>query len=54
MKTIQTIRFRTQINCLYFTKDLSHLLVGAKDGKLIVLTTEKRSLLKNINKYHAV
>ncbi len=47
MKTIQTIRLRTQINCLYFTKDFSHLLVGVKDGKLIVLTAEKKSLAKN-------
>ena len=46
MKTIQTIRLRTQINCLYFTKDFSHLLVGVKDGKLIVLTAEKKSLSK--------
>jgi len=49
MKTIQTIRLRTQINCLYFTKDFSHLLVGVKDGKLIVLTAEKKkSLAKNV------
>ncbi|CAF5014839.1 unnamed protein product, partial [Rotaria sp. Silwood1] len=46
MKTIQTIRLRTHINCLYFTKDFSHLLVGVKDGKLIVLTAEKKSLTK--------
>ncbi|UJR10639.1 hypothetical protein I4U23_014834 [Adineta vaga] len=50
MKTIQTIRLRTQINCLYFTKDFSHLLVGVKDGKLIVLTAEKKSLAKTITK----
>ncbi|CAF3865097.1 unnamed protein product [Adineta steineri] len=50
MKTIQTIRLRTQINCLYFTKDFSHLLVGVKDGKLIVLTAEKKSSEKNIIK----
>jgi hypothetical protein len=49
LKTIQTIRLRTQINCLYFTKDFSHLLVGVKDGKLIVLTAEKKSLAKNLN-----
>lgn len=50
MKTIQTIRLRTQINCLYFTKDYSHLLAGVKDGKLIVLTAEKKSLAKSVNK----
>ncbi|CAF0830697.1 unnamed protein product [Rotaria sp. Silwood1] len=50
MKTIQTIRLRTHINCLYFTKDFSHLLVGVKDGKLIVLTAEKKSLTKNVTK----
>jgi hypothetical protein len=50
MKTIQTIRLRTQINCLYFTKDFSHLLVGVKDGKLIVLTAEKKSLSKTVVK----
>jgi hypothetical protein len=50
MATIQTIRLRTQINCIYFTKDFSHLLVGVKDGKLIVLTAEKKSLSKNIIK----
>jgi len=48
MKTVQTIRLRTQINCLYFTKDFSHLLVGVKDGKLIVLTAEKKSLAKTL------
>ncbi|CAF1147923.1 unnamed protein product [Rotaria sordida] len=50
MKTIQTIRLRTHINCLYFTKDFSHLLVGVKDGKLIVLTAEKKSLTKTVTK----
>ncbi|CAF4487740.1 unnamed protein product, partial [Rotaria magnacalcarata] len=50
MKTMQTIRLRTQINCLYFTKDFSHLLVGVKDGKLIVLTAEKKSLSKHVAK----
>jgi hypothetical protein len=43
MKMIQTIRLQTQINCLYLTKDFSHLLVGVKDGKLIVLTADKKS-----------
>ena len=47
MKTIQSIRLRTQINCLYFKKDFNHLLVGVKDGKLFVLTAEKKSLAKN-------
>ncbi|CAF1245717.1 unnamed protein product [Adineta ricciae] len=42
MTTIQTIRLRTQITCLYLTKDQSHLLVSVKDGKLFVLTSEKR------------
>lgn len=50
MKTIQTIRLRTQINCLYFTKDFSHLLAGVKDGKLIVLTAEKRPLVGSMLK----
>lgn len=51
MKTVQTIRLRTQINCLYFTKDNSHLLVGVKDGKLIVLTAEKKSSSKHSVKH---
>lgn len=42
MTTIQTIRLRTQINCLHITKDLSHLLVAVKDGKLFVLTPDKK------------
>ena len=54
MKTIQTIRLRTQINCLYFTKDFSHLLAGAKDGRLIVLTAEKKSLAKNLHTYNSL
>ncbi|CAF4197890.1 unnamed protein product [Rotaria socialis] len=50
MKTIQTIRLHTHINCLYFTKDFSHLLAGVKDGKLIVLTAEKKALARNVIK----
>lgn len=55
MTTIQTIRLRTQINCLHITKDLSHLLVAVKDGKLFVLTPDKKvnakpSLSKNEKK----
>jgi hypothetical protein len=50
MTTIQTIRLRAQMNCLYLTKDYSHLLVSVKDGKLFVLTTEKKQKAKNILK----
>ncbi|CAF4026169.1 unnamed protein product, partial [Rotaria sordida] len=42
MTTIQATRLRIQINCIYLTKDSSHLLVSAKDGKLFVLTPEKK------------
>ncbi|UJR35190.1 hypothetical protein I4U23_027957 [Adineta vaga] len=49
MTTIQSIRLRTQITCLFLTKDRSHLLVSVKDGKLFVLTTEKRSSTKMIS-----
>ena len=50
MTTIQTIRLRTQINCLHITKDYSHLLVSVKDGKLFVLTPEKKVILKSEKK----
>ncbi|CAF1953489.1 unnamed protein product [Rotaria magnacalcarata] len=42
MTTIRTIRFRTQINCLCLTKDLSHLIISVKGGKLFVLTTPRK------------
>jgi hypothetical protein len=47
MTTIQTIRLRTQIICLYLTKDFSHLLVSVKDGKIFVLTPDKKVMQKN-------
>jgi hypothetical protein len=50
MTTIQTIRLRTQISCLYLTKDYSHLLVAVKDGKIFVLTPEKKLVTKNVSK----
>ncbi len=43
---MQTIRLHTQINCLYITKDYSHLLVSVQDGKLFVLTPNKKVPLK--------
>jgi hypothetical protein len=49
MKTIQTIRLRTEINCIYLTEDFSHLLVGVKDGKLIVLNTDKKIFSKKFD-----
>jgi hypothetical protein len=50
MTTIQAIRLRAQINCIYLTKEFSHLLVSVKDGKLFVLTPEKKSRSKTISK----
>lgn len=41
MATIQAIRLRAHINCLFLTKDSSHLLASVKDGKLFVLTPAK-------------
>jgi len=46
MTTIQTIRLRTEIICLYITKDYSHLLVSVKDGKIFVLTPDKKVIQK--------
>jgi hypothetical protein len=46
MTTIQTIRLRTEIICLYLTKDYSHLLVSVKDGKIFVLTPDKKVMQK--------
>lgn len=46
MATIQTIRIRAQINCLFLTKDSSHLLASVKDGKLFVLTPAKKDKSK--------
>jgi antitoxin (DNA-binding transcriptional repressor) of toxin-antitoxin stability system len=46
MTTIQTIRLRTQINSLYLTKEFSHLLASVKDGKIFVLTPDKKAMLK--------
>jgi hypothetical protein len=50
MTTIQTIRLRTQIICLYLTKDNSHLLVSVQDGKIFVLTPDKKGLPKTTSK----
>ncbi len=47
MTTIQTMRLRTQINCFYLTKDFSHLLVSVKDGKIFVLTPDKKLMQKS-------
>lgn len=44
MTTIQTIPLRTKIICLYITKDYSHLLVSVKDGKIFVITPNKKAL----------
>ncbi|CAF3646804.1 unnamed protein product [Adineta steineri] len=51
MITIQTIRLRTEINCLYLTKDYSHLLVSVKDGKLFVLTAGKKRAPRRLSKF---
>jgi neurobeachin-like protein 1/2 len=43
LKTIQSMRLKAQIKSLFLTKEYSHLLVGLKDEKLIVITGEKPS-----------
>jgi hypothetical protein len=50
MTTIQAIRLRAQINCLYLTKEFSHLIVAVKDGKLFVLTPDKKLRSKSVSK----
>jgi len=44
MTTIKLIPLRTQIICLFITKDYSHLLVSVKDGKIFVLKPDKKTL----------
>ncbi|CAF0892895.1 unnamed protein product [Rotaria sordida] len=51
MTTIQATRLRIQINCIYLTKDSSHLLVSAKDGKLFVLTPEKNYISAHLHEW---
>ncbi|CAF0785781.1 unnamed protein product [Brachionus calyciflorus] len=41
MKTVQTMRLKAPITCMNLTRDDSHLLVGLKDGKLIVITGDR-------------
>jgi hypothetical protein len=41
LNTIQTIKLKNFITSIYLTNDESHLLVGLKDGKLIVITGER-------------
>ncbi len=37
------MRLKAPISCMFLTKEDSHLLVGLKDGKLIVITGERQS-----------
>lgn len=40
------MRLKAPIKCLYITRENSHLLVGLRDEKLIVITSEKPSKIK--------
>jgi hypothetical protein len=40
------MRLKAPIKCLYITRENSHLLVGLTDEKLIVITSEKPSKIK--------
>lgn len=42
LKTIQVMRLKAPITCLFLTREDSHLLVGLKDGKLIVITGDRQ------------
>jgi hypothetical protein len=41
------MRLKAPIKCLYITRENSHLLVGLTDEKLIVITCEKPSKVKD-------
>lgn len=40
-KTIQTMRLKAPIKCMFLTSDEGHLLVSLQDGKLIVINGDK-------------
>ena len=42
LKTVQMMRLKAPITSLFLTREDSHLLVGLKDGKLIVITGERQ------------
>ncbi len=44
------MRLKAPIRCLYITRENSHLLVGLNDEKLIVITSEKPSKIKDKTK----
>lgn len=43
LRTIQTMRLKAPISCMFLTREDSHLLVGLNDGKLIVITGERQN-----------
>jgi hypothetical protein len=38
------MRLKAPITCLFLTREDSHLLVGLKDGKLIVITGDRQQI----------
>ena len=40
-KTVQTMRLKAPIKCMFLTSDDAHLLVSLQDGKLIVINGDK-------------
>ena len=40
-RTLQAMRLKAPITCMFLTREDSHLLVGLKDGKLIVITGDR-------------
>jgi hypothetical protein len=43
-KTLQVMRLKAPITCLFLTREDSHLLVSLKDGKLIVITGDRQQI----------
>ena len=43
-KTLQVMRLKAPITCLFLTRENSHLLVSLKDGKLIVITGDRQQI----------
>jgi hypothetical protein len=41
-KTLQAMRLKAPISCMHLSREDSHLLVGLRDGKLIVITGDRQ------------
>ena len=52
LKTLTTMQLKERVKCIAITNNNSHILVGLRDGKLIVIGNKKNAEAKQLWKPH--